>query len=128
MRLACPSCQASYDVPDDRLGPGTRRLRCAACAHEWAYEPPPLPEAPPPPPPPRPPATPLVATPRLAPAPSFPPNNAPPTPHRHAPAAWVASLLLLVGLAVAAAQFRAEIMVAWPPSQRLYAVFGAGPH
>ena len=127
MRLACPSCQASYDVPDDRLGAETRRLRCACCAHEWAYGPPLPPEVPPPPPP-RPPAAPLVATPRLAPAPAFPPDEPPPPTNRHAPAAWVASLLLLAGLAVAAAQFRAEIMQAWPPSQRLYAVFGVGPH
>ena len=133
MRLACPSCQASYDVPDDRLGSGTRRLRCAVCAHEWTFVAPELPAAPPPPPPsppppPQLPAAPLTAEPRLAGVPSFPPDDAPPPRRRGALAAWVVSVLLLAWLAVAAANFSTEIMQIWPPSQRVYAVFGVGPH
>ena len=46
---------------------------------------------------------------------------------RAAAAAWTASIVLLVAVAVAAVQFRAEIMRAWPPSQRLYALFDATP-
>jgi hypothetical protein len=74
------------------------------------------------------PPAPLTAEPRLARAPSFPPADAPPARRRGAGAAWAASILVLAGLAFAAVQFRAEIMQGWPPSQRLYAVFGVGPH
>ena len=130
MRLACPSCQATYDVPDDRLGTGTRRLRCACCAHEWTFVPSaPAAASPPPPPPTLPgPAAPLAAEPRLARAPSFPPYDAPPARRRGALAAWAVSILVLAGLGFAAVQFRAGIMSGWPPSQRVYAVFGMGPH
>ena len=38
--------------------------------------------------------------------------------------AWAASILLLVVLAWAAYGWRAEIMHAWPASERLYAAFG----
>jgi predicted Zn finger-like uncharacterized protein len=41
MRLACPACQATYDIPDNLLGPAGRRLRCARCAAEWQAFPPP---------------------------------------------------------------------------------------
>ncbi len=74
------------------------------------------------------PIAPLAATPRPARTPSFPPPAAPPARHRGALAAWVVSILVLAGLGFAAVQFRAEIMSAWPPSQRVYAVFGVGPH
>jgi predicted Zn finger-like uncharacterized protein len=129
MRLVCPSCHAAYDVPDDRLGAGVRRLRCACCAQEWTFEPPAPPaRPPPPPPPPRAPAAPLVAEPRIAPPPSFPPDEAVPPAGGHAWAAWTASILLLAGLAVAAVHFRAEITQLWPPSQRLYALLDAVRH
>ena len=39
--------------------------------------------------------------------------------------AWAASLLVVAGLAGAAVAYRTDIMLAWPPSQRVYAVFGA---
>jgi hypothetical protein len=44
--------------------------------------------------------------------------------------AWAASVLILVLLAWAAYGWRAEIMHAWPASERLYAALGllpAGP-
>ena len=129
MQLVCPSCRATYEVPDDRLGTGARRLRCAVCAHEWSFVPP-LPPLEEPPPPPLEPfsAPPLVVEPRTPPVPAFPPREAPPSFAWGALAAWAASILLLIGLGFAAVNFRAEIMQVWPPVQRLYAVFGVGPH
>ncbi len=43
MRIVCPSCSATYDVPETRLAPGLS-VRCARCSADWA----PLPIAPPP--------------------------------------------------------------------------------
>lgn len=128
MRLACPSCHAAYEVPDDRLGVGARRLRCARCAHEWTFAPP---TAPPPeivPLPPLPAAPPsLVAEPLTPREPAFPPYDEPVGFAWGALAAWVASILVLAGLAFATVQFRANIMQAWPPSQRAYALIGLAP-
>lgn len=39
MRIACPNCQTLYDVPDNLLGDGPRRLRCDQCGHGWAVAP-----------------------------------------------------------------------------------------
>jgi hypothetical protein len=39
-------------------------------------------------------------------------------------AAWVLSLAVLAGVVWAAYAYRAEIMAAWPPSQRAYAAMG----
>jgi hypothetical protein len=68
---------------------------------------------------------PLTAEPRRAPPPAFPDYEDEPPRDWRALAAWAASLLLLVALVAVAVQFRAEIMRAWPPSQRLYGIFGA---
>jgi hypothetical protein len=40
---------------------------------------------------------------------------------------WAASLIVLAGLLVSAAHWRAPIMQHWPPSIRLYTVLGAPP-
>lgn len=37
MRIACPACNAAYDVPDRLIGSG-RRLRCARCGHDWEVQ------------------------------------------------------------------------------------------
>ena len=34
MRIVCPACAASYDVPDALLGEG-RSVRCVRCLREW---------------------------------------------------------------------------------------------
>lgn len=64
MRLICPNCSASYEVPDGALGANGRKVRCRACGTSWfagapdaAAEParPPILAQPAPPPPPLPP-------------------------------------------------------------------------
>ncbi len=140
MRLVCPSCEAAYNVPDDRLGPGPRRLRCARCAHIWTVMPPPPapplgllhPEPATPPPanqswPAPPPLTAETRRPLMVPLPDYEDEEEEEAPASHwgVTAAWFASVLLLVGLVVAAVHFQTEIMQVWPPSQRLYAVFNA---
>src|SRR4051794_8734172 len=35
MRIACPSCGAAYDVPENRLMPG-KPVQCARCGTRWA--------------------------------------------------------------------------------------------
>ncbi len=155
MRLVCPSCAATYDVPDELLGSGPRRLRCARCAHEWTVDtqqmPPPA-ASPPADPPPRPGPPPLtadapplwsgapppVAEARRRAATRFieddeddgapgPTDTGKPALDRTAMAAWTASVLLLVGLVVAVVAYRADLMRAWPQSQRLFALFEAAP-
>jgi predicted Zn finger-like uncharacterized protein len=39
MRIVCPACTASYDVPDAMLGAG-RSVRCVRCLREWLPAPP----------------------------------------------------------------------------------------
>ncbi|MGK7864500.1 zinc-ribbon domain-containing protein [Falsiroseomonas sp. E2-1-a4] len=155
MRISCPKCSAEYDVPDQALAAGPRMLRCARCGHSFraalpeppAAEPapaprpesqmnaraerpaepvaPPAPQPPPDPPLPRP--APLrsplppgaAAEDRLALAPSSPPD-------RFAVAGWVLTVLVLGLAAYAGYVFRAEVMEAWPPAQRLYALLGLG--
>jgi predicted Zn finger-like uncharacterized protein len=39
MRIACPNCAATYEVPDKLLAAGPRPLRCARCRHEWQATP-----------------------------------------------------------------------------------------
>lgn len=38
MQLTCPSCAATYDVPDDAIGTAGRKIRCRACDTSW-FEP-----------------------------------------------------------------------------------------
>jgi predicted Zn finger-like uncharacterized protein len=142
MRIACPSCGAEYEVPDRLLAGPARTLRCSRCGADFALPqappaaappPAPLPEPPPPAPvAPEPPAA-------VAPAPVAPPA----TPEAPAPAvrerapvaqaptdqaalvrAWAASLLVVVGGVLALLVFRTQVMSAWPPATRLFAVLG----
>ena len=164
VRIVCPSCDATYDVPEAALAPG-RAVRCARCGTEWAPLPATETHAPLDSPP--------LVPPSLVPSSLDPPNPAgwlaaervtgpavPPgepdasadadlsrNPPRNArvlvaqPAtgaagrpsrrdntapliAWLASLVLLIALIVAAYAWRDRIMAAWPPSERLYAALG----
>jgi hypothetical protein len=114
-------------------------VRCARCGTEWAPlaaeapAPSPIPERVleiPAMPSPEPATVDHAAEPRaplgIA-APESPAERAPTRPRwgSAAPvAAWVASLVLLIALAAAAYAWRAPIMAAWPPSERLYAALG----
>jgi predicted Zn finger-like uncharacterized protein len=146
MRIACPSCNAAYDVPPERLAAG-RVVKCARCAESWI----PIPVA----------AGPVAAIPAEAPAidpvpqptmdaptmdapamdeaaPSIEPpapKTPPPEPlvppaepprRSRAPlvAAWLLSIAVLAALGWAAIDRRADIMAAWPPSTRAYAAIG----
>ncbi|MGX9964664.1 zinc-ribbon domain-containing protein [Roseomonas sp. F4] len=150
MRISCPNCAAEYDVPDEALAAGPRMLRCARCQHRFeASLPAPLAATPAAPladsaaagdaPAESPPgATDPSAAPaeetkaEASPAETPPPLRAPerladaPTspPDRFALAGWVLTLLVLVGVAYAGFAFRAEVMAAWPPAQRLYGLLG----
>ena len=138
MRIVCPSCQATYEVPDAILASGPRAVRCARCATEWTPGPPPepdvaaAPEPPVPPPPPNPPqpeaAAPITA-PRIA-EPRVPLHLPPEQPDKPGPALWVAIVAWALSLAVlgaagwAAVSYRSDIMTAWPPSERVYTALG----
>ncbi len=130
MRIVCPSCEAAYDVPEDRLAPG-RAVRCARCGKDWlpagaAPEPAP-PPPPPPPPPPAPPPPPSAPIPILGPPERLLPPEPLPTPrspNRALAAAWVLTAVAVLGMLVGAVVFRADLMRAFPPSERLYRVLG----
>jgi len=154
MRIVCPACDATYDVPDAMLAGGSRLVRCAKCSNEWT--PTAISEAPLPPddldfetdadvasipaPPPMADESPMGPDPlgrhepRLNPLrprgearaePAPPPPDLPP-PRGGARAivAWVASVLVLVALAGAAVAWRTQVMAAWPPSERVFAAIG----
>jgi len=134
MRINCPSCKAGYEVPDTLLGAAARRVRCARCAHEWTPDAPALAVALLPPPPieeARPEPAPRPAAARLLPVPRV--DSAPPPSLRGAPrqasllgsaAVVVLSVVALAALAWAIYAWRAELMLAWPASQRLFAALG----
>ena len=140
MRIICPSCSATYDVPDSLVTPG-RIVRCARCRNEWtpvqgispgppaapeppdSHEPPPAeepaPRAPEPPPTEEPaPEVRQSAMDRLSAHPARPATG---TGLR---IAWAASLVAILALAGAAYAWRAQVVAAWPPSARAYALFG----
>jgi predicted Zn finger-like uncharacterized protein len=136
MRIVCPSCQATYDVPDATLGAAPRKVRCAKCDMVWGVDPAPEPamtanehdDAHLPPP--------VAITPRLAePIPEPAPIAAShrlPTTHKSsrsaiAPAiAWLVSIAVLVAAAWTVIVWRVPIMQFWAPSQRLYRWLGLG--
>jgi predicted Zn finger-like uncharacterized protein len=134
MRITCSSCSATYDVPDSLVTPG-RTVRCARCGTEWTpveavpeepldEQPDSSPEQPPPAAEGTPEAMPtvqpsamdrLIAHPATAPSP------------RGLRIAWAASLIALLALAGSAYVWRTQVVSAWPPSARAYALFGMQP-
>ena len=134
MKITCPSCAAEYNVPGT-LAAG-RVVRCAKCGTEWTPVPPDGAEPPPSPPPPEPEPKPGLA-PLSAAMPEPPARLAPPPPPAEQRqwsilAAWLGSGVVIVAALTLAFVFRAPVMQAWPPSQRVYAALGlqeaASPH
>jgi predicted Zn finger-like uncharacterized protein len=143
MRIACPACAATYDVPDRLLAGPARTLRCSRCGADFALpriepdapEPPPAPSPPPsepePAPPPEPPP---AATPEPAPEPAAPERTAPmvsralaPVPEAASPAlarAWIASIVVVAAALASFFVFHAKVMEVWPASTRLFAALG----
>jgi predicted Zn finger-like uncharacterized protein len=144
MRIRCPSCSATYEVPDT-LVERPRTVRCAKCAHDWlatAIDENPLLE-------------PAIAEPTETGMPvQDPADNAPerdpvlgPTPlsaierlsasadlsprirrqDRILTAAWAVSFAALAGLGVAGYTKRDALMREWPASKRVYATLGLAP-
>ncbi len=118
MRIACPACAAEYEVPENRVPPG-KVVRCARCEADWIAV-----------------AMPMVAAvQREIFAPMPPPKFAvvpeeryvEQQPERGHPAvaiAWVLSLALLAAAAWGAYARRAEVVRAWPASERAYLALG----
>ena len=130
MLIVCPSCAATYDVPDERLVPG-RAVRCAGCGAGWT---------------PRPSQAAVRVLMEEEPEPAILPEAAdepsPPDPHpvslpvppagrqlsRAVAAGWVATVLIVGGAAWAGVTWRDSVMQAWPPTERLYAALGLHRH
>ena len=116
MRIACPSCNATYDVPDGVVAAG-RTLRCSRCATDFVARAP-VPPVPDPPP----------AALRLNQAERFAATTAAvPMAGRPAKlvlAAWALSIGVIGAAVWAAIAWRAPIMQAWPPCTRVYAALG----
>jgi len=133
VRADCPNCEAVYDIPDRLLVAG-RKVRCARCGQDWfpagpavAVDPPKVAEVPVPAPDPVPERAPAAAM-------TMPPEHnamdrlakesvSTPTP-MPLKAAWAASAVALVLLVAGAIVWRADIVRAWPPGERLFSVFG----
>lgn len=152
MRIACPHCQAVYEVPQSKLGADTL-LRCHLCQYSWTFHdtPPEAPQQPdsepalPPAPEPEPePAPPSPAEPLIVPVPSKTPTPdhvvplskstkaTPPQPHakKTGPSGQGASGVLLGGAAVILVLLavsllaRHGIVKAFPPSAAFFKALG----
>ena len=136
MLILCPSCEATYEVPEARMRPG-RKVRCAQCGGHWvplaeiADDEPEIavaanvdvdvdagsdqaaaPEEPEP-------AAPVItAMDRLAAGPTVRRGRTP----LHV--AWIATLLLIVAGIGAGYLCRQDVIRHWPPSLRLYGLLG----
>ena len=139
MRVACPSCSTSYEIPADRLAAG-KSVRCARCGASWA--PIPLDVG----------ADETPTEPRIEPAPDpnqlgpnqLGPNQPDPNPVQAEPpkpmamesgasarpntrlllAAWIGSGVVLIVAVCAIVVWRKDLTRFWPPLGRLYEVFG----
>jgi predicted Zn finger-like uncharacterized protein len=127
MRIACPGCAATYEVPASRLKPG-KQVRCARCGSNWlpgaddksATAPPVLAE------PPEPEAESeavatipeITAMDRLRASPALLPSRAPLI------GAWMLTALVVVGGIAAAVGWRDALIRVWPPSSRIRTATG----
>lgn len=136
MRIVCPSCEATYDVPAATLGAAARQVRCARCSTVWQVDPTPAPAAaiedhhdadlPPPITIPR-----DVSEPDYSPQPMSATHRLPTTAKSSGgiaalAIAWLASLAILGTAGWAGVAWRAAIIQAWEPSKRLYQWLGLG--
>jgi predicted Zn finger-like uncharacterized protein len=136
MRIACPGCAATYEVPASRLKPN-KQVRCARCGNSWlpeiATETDPDAQAdaqadlPDPrvadeqPAEPTRPAPQMTAMDRLA-------VTAQPSPPRAGLiGAWVATAIVLAGAVTAAIVWRDAVVHAWPPGGRILPATGQPP-
>jgi predicted Zn finger-like uncharacterized protein len=129
MRIACPSCSAAYEVPLERLRPA-RKVRCSQCGGEWVPVPAEAADA-------------GDAQGDRSAAEEFETfvDRPPPDPQQWSamdhlaavarrrdrlalPAAWAASIALLLALGVAMYVERNAVTRIWPASAGLYAVLG----
>lgn len=39
MIVTCENCQTKFNVPDDKIGAGGRKVRCSSCKHIWVAQP-----------------------------------------------------------------------------------------
>lgn len=150
MRIACPACNATYQVPDDKLVAG-RIVRCARCGTDWA----PLevisasggdpePEAaesqaavsPDPEPTPEPAPEPAIELRKQAieediPLPRPPVLPVAPPADRGSMVlafAWIVSLAVVTAAVAGLYAGRERVMKTWPPSTRAYAAIGLAGH
>ena len=122
MRIDCPSCAATYEVPERRLKPG-KAVRCARCGSDWVPEleteeaNDPRETAEPPPP--------EVSVPSAA---SLPEVTAmdrlaaarPVAPRpRGLVAAWIMTGIVMASTVAAVVEWRETIVRVWPPSGRI---------
>jgi predicted Zn finger-like uncharacterized protein len=153
MRLTCPACEASYELPETMFLTGPRMVRCVRCSHSWLAGVP-EPEAPP--------AEAVAAEspaaaaategaetteataggrlgsklrrrgPATEPPPPIPKLDMdmgpapPPKAGALVLAGWVATAVVLALGAWLGLEFHQDIMAAWPASARLYGLLGIG--
>ena len=136
MIVVCPQCTTRYLVDPRALGAGGRRVRCAQCSHTWHHKapaealaeletvaPPPVSES-------------VPRDQRVEPQFERPPLGEEPEHRIQLPAlaeprrrpwlalGWVV-LLVVLGLAAGGAVWERDAVIrAWPPSARLYSLFG----
>jgi predicted Zn finger-like uncharacterized protein len=117
MIVTCPACSTRYLVDPRALGSAGRVVRCARCTKTWHQTPPedlprsldrPLADV----------APTLVASPPQLPA----------LPRRRgvrlATFGWAAFLFIVVSAFIAGIAARDQVVAAWPPAARLYAMVG----
>lgn len=138
MRIVCPTCSASYEVPD-QLMTGGRVVRCVRCSGEWtpvSPAEPPEPERPPlieseaPPPPPSAPEpedSRVIGEVRRSAMARLAAQPATRRPSFGLRLAWAGSIVVFILLIAMAFAWRSEIIALWPPSARAYSALGLHP-